>query len=222
MDAQNAEMVWEATEVVNQTANKETPVTDTDTPTTEKIETKDVSKDKDSATRYQISRQKERADKAEKLLAELLQKSKEKQPKFDEENDPDWTKEIDYKIQKGIDEWLRQSLDKLWIKDTLTQIQYEREQEKFFEVVEQSTGKFKDLWIETPNREELIKALDVIDKKGITPEQLIAITKLDSILSSIKKPTFTPWEWGKPNVERPLTQEEINANIYKKHWVFQK
>jgi hypothetical protein len=221
MDAQNAEIVWEATEVVNQTANKEAPVTDTDTPTP-KIETKEVSKDKDSAIRYQISRERERRIEAEKKLAELLAKSKEQQPKFDEVTDPDWTKEIDYKIQKWIDDWVLNALDKLWVKETLTQLQYEREQEKFFEVVEQSTSKFKDLWIDTPSKEELIKTLDVIDKKGITPEQLIAITKLDSILSSIKKPTFTPWDWGKPNVERPLTQEEINANIYKKHWVFQK
>lgn len=221
-----------ATDAVDQMESKPTepsiesvnPPADSEPKVEEKKEEKkeDSSKKKDPEAwmRYQISREREKRVDAENKLKELLERSKEKVPEFNDDNDPNWNKEIEYKIQKQVDERLKESLENLWVKDALQALQYEREQEKFYKLIENSSSKYKELGIEIPTKEETMKMLDTIDKKGITHEQLIAITKLESILSKIKPWSFTPGTGWKPKAERTLTQEEVNANIFKKHKAF--
>ena len=216
MEAQELTALSETT-VVEQT-DKATVVTEP--VKTEPVVTEPAKKDPESSIRYQISRERERRVEAEKKLNELMEKSKQKDPLFTEETDPDWTKEIDYKIQKWIEVGLRESLEKLWVKETLSQIQYERQLDQFNEQIDGVTPKFTELGITMPTKDERLKMLDTIDKKGITPEQLIALTKLDEMLSKIRPQTFTPWEWKKPEGERQLTQAEIFENVFKKTKAF--
>jgi len=109
------------------------------------------------------------------------------------------------------------------LEETLNQLKADKQLDEFFGVVDKSMETFKEFGI-TASREELQSVMNDLDTKGITPEQLIAITKLPDILKAMKTPGgFKPGDGGKANTDaRPKTQEEIQAEIFKKHGVFQR
>lgn len=86
-----------------------TPPADVTPPTTPPA----PAKDDGAATRYQISRERELRVKAEADRAELEKLLKTPKPVFDETTDPDGNKAIDYKIQQGIKDGLKEHVKEL-------------------------------------------------------------------------------------------------------------
>lgn len=159
--------------------------------------------------------------KAEKERAELEKQLRTPAPTFDADSDPDGKKERDYLIQQGIKDGIKDYVKDLGLDSTLEQIQYEREQEAFFKEVEEAVPQFRDLGIEAPSREELKQTLEVLDKKGLTREQLIMLTKSESIIGLLKPKGFAPGEGGKPTeTTAERTPEQRRADLYRAHGAF--
>lgn len=178
-------------------------------------------KDPEAGNRYAISRERELRVKAETRAKELEEALKKGPPQFNAENDPDGTKERDHLIATKAQELVAQQMKELGLEDTLNAIKYEKEQATFFEVVTQAAQEFKTLWIEPPTKDEMKTLLLTIDEKGITPEQVIMLSKAQDIIQRLKPGGFTPWAGGKPNpAETPKTQKEINEEIFKRTWAF--
>lgn len=178
-------------------------------------------KDEGAAMRYQISRERDMRIKAEKERSELEKRIKTPEPTFDDDSDPTGEKLIEYKIQKGIEEKMKSYVKDLGLDETLEKIEYERAQETFFKSIDEVMPQFKALGIEAPSKQELQNTLETIDKKGITREQLILLSKSEHVLGLLKPKWFSPWQWGR--TQQPgaaKSQEEINAEIFARHKVF--
>lgn len=176
-------------------------------------------KDPNAATRYQISVAKTEAARIKAEFEEYKAKQATPAPKFTAEDDPTGEKEIKNIARQEALEAAKQLLKDSWIDEKFSALQYESAQKEFFSVVEAKFDDFKKMWIEPPSRTEMIETLKTIDDLGITPEQLIAITRYDQIMSRLKPGWFTPWEGGKNVTERPKTREELFSKIYAEHGV---
>jgi hypothetical protein len=122
-------------------------------------------KDPAAETRYQTQRFRERAEKAERELETFRNKERSNKPHFDPDDDPDGSKERNWEIESKASQLLDKRLKELGVEDTLTKIQYEKEEQQFFEVVQNEAQKFKDLGIEAPSKEALKQVLTTIDEK---------------------------------------------------------
>jgi len=136
--------------------------------------------------RYQISREREARIKAEKDLQKFQETSKVEKPIFDAETDPDGTKQQEYIAEQKANELFDKKMKELGLEDKLAQIQYEKEEKEFFEVVQNEAEKFKALGIEAPTKEQLKTILTTIDEKGITPEQIILLSQAQNIIQRLK------------------------------------
>lgn len=116
-------------------------------------------------TRYQISRERELRIAAETKLRETLEKSKIPKPVFDADTDPDGTKQQEYLAEQKANEIFEKRMKDLGLEDTLQKIQYEKEQQEFFDIVNNEAEKFKALGIDAPSKEQFQKVLTTIDEK---------------------------------------------------------
>lgn len=115
-----------------------------------------------------------------------MEKSKKQPPVFDADTDPDGTKQQEYIAEQKAAELFEKKMKELGLEDTLKKIQYEKEENEFFEVVKNESEKFKELGIEAPTKEQLKTILTTIDQKGITPEQIILLSQAQSIIQRLK------------------------------------
>ena len=209
----------------NESTDTTATATQTDTNTqTDTQQRADTTADKgqnsnndDASKRWAITREREKRQEIERKYAELEKKLSNPAPKFDENSDPDGTKEIDHRIQTSAEKMLADMMDKLGIKDTLSQIKYEKEQEQFFQVVESRMPELSKLGIETPSREDMLGAMRQLDEHGITPDQLIILSQLEKVMNRLKPGGFAPDTGGKAEPTKELSQKEINDNIFRKH-----
>jgi hypothetical protein len=176
----------------------------------------------ESAMRYQISREREWRQKAEAELRKFQETSKTQKPVFDEDSDPDGSKERRWEAEQIAQELFQKNMKDLGLDEKLSKIQYEKEEKEFFEVVAQESEKFKQFGIEAPTKEQLKTILTTIDQKGITPEQIIMLAQSQKILESLKPAGFVPWNGPKPNTDKPRTEAEIRNEIYAAHGAFWK
>ncbi len=175
--------------------------------------------DPNAATRYQISRAKDETARVKAEFEAYKAKTSAPVQKFTTEEDPTGEKEIKNIARQEALEAAKQLLKDSWVEEKFSALQYENAQKEFFNVVEAKFDDFKKLWIEPPSRTEMIETLKTIDDLGITPEQLIAITRYEQIVSRLKPGWFTPWDGGKNVTERPLSREELFNKIYTEHGV---
>lgn len=174
-------------------------------------------KDPNAATRYQISRAKDETSRIRAEFDEYKAKAATPARKFTSEEDPTGEKEIKNIARQEALDAAKQLLKDSWFEEKFSAFQYESAQKEFFNVVESKFNDFKKLWIEPPSRWEMIETLKTIDDLGITPEELIAITRYDQIVSRLKPGWFSPWDGGKNVTERPLSREELFNKIYSEH-----
>jgi len=201
------------------------PATDVATPDVPKTEPTTPAEPKaktDSTDRYFISKERERRKALEKENAEIKAELKKTKPVFNSENDPDGEEQIKYQVKSEVDELSNSRLND--IKSRLEKMEEEKEAEEFFNRVKEKTSeKFNKYWIEY-TKEELKNSLDILNSKWVLPDQLIMLAKSEEILAKLeasKKPTsFVPWDWAKPNSNRPVTQEEKDEEIFKRFGVF--
>lgn len=118
-----------------------------------------------SQLRYQISRERDLRIAAEKKLQETLENSKKPKPVFDADTDPDGTKQQEYLAEQKANEIFEKRMKDLGLEDTLQKIQYEKEQQEFFNIVNAEAEKFKAMGIEAPSKEQFQKTLTTIDEK---------------------------------------------------------
>ena len=150
------------------------------------------SKDPAAQLRYQISRERDLRIAAEKKLNDTMEQSKKQKPTFDADTDPDGTKQQEYIAEQKAAELFEKKMKELGLEDTLKKIQYEKEENEFFEVVKNESEKFKELGIEAPTKEQLKTILTTIDQKGITPEQIILLSQAKNIIQRLRPGGFTP------------------------------
>lgn len=180
-------------------------------------------KDPNAEMRYHISRERERANQVQKEFDEYKAKTSQPPQKFDATNDPDGTKELDYRAAQKAEEIVQKILKESGIDQKVNELHYKNEQDNFFGVVEKSFDKFKSLGIEPPSRQEMIDVMSTLNEKGVTPEQLIALARFEQITGKLKPTGFSPSDWGKPAISNnaaPKSNEEVFASIYQKHGVF--
>lgn len=176
---------------------------------------KPTNKDPEAESRYQIQRYRTEAEKYKKELEAYKQKELTQKPHFDPEDDPDGSKERSWEVESKAQQLLDKKLKELWLEDTLSKIQYEKEEQQFFEVVNDEAKRFEDLGIKAPTKDQFKELLTTIDEKGITPEQIILLSQAKEIIERLKPGGFTIGAGAKPKVETPKTQAEINEEIYK-------
>lgn len=196
------------------TATTDNTATPSETPA-EKAQKAEKAKDPDAGYRYQISKERERAEKAEARAKELEAQLKTPPPTFTQENDPDGKKERQYEIEKGIKEGMAAYAKELGLGETLEQIQFEREQDKFFSSFEEIKPQFEKLGIDAPSKDEIKTTLEKLDKQGITREQVYLLSKMEKVLSLLKPQGFAPGDGGKPEADgKDLTQRQKWDRIY--------
>jgi len=208
---------WEAWN--NQTAWQEqnpanpNPANPTDKPT---------AKDPQAEMRYQISNAKREAKEAKEELARIKEESGRVKPVFDDETDPDWKKEIEYTAEQRAEQKALEILKKSWLQEKLESIETERYIDNVYnKVAESHSSEFEKYWISKVSRDEVVATMRQIDEQGLTPTQIAMLAKHSEIQAKMKPSAFTPWVGTKSNTwDRPETQAEVNANIYKKFWVF--
>lgn len=214
------EGAWAWSWAWTQSTTTDTTTTTTDTTTNQ---TPATSSDKgiDSATvRYKNMQERIKQEKLEKELNSYKEKESKAPQEFTKENDPDGTKELDYRVEERASKILKETLEKLWLEDKIEEIHQTKRMDDFFKSVESEFPAFEKFGIK-PTRDELQKALLSLDKDGITPLQLIWLAKLPELMNLIKPPSMVPGDWWRTNgQDRVRTQEEINAEIYKANWVF--
>lgn len=206
---------------VNTTTTQTDWTTNTDGQTSSNQTDWTKAKDDWASMRYQISRAKEEAKQYKAELEKMRQAMNEKKPEFNQETDPDGSKEIEYRAQQIAKAEIERTLKEAWINETLQKIQYEKEMDEFTRhvdsVASETLGKF---WIKL-SRDEVVSTMQQLDEKGISPLQIALLAKAQDVISKMKPDAIVPWEWAKANAwDRALTQDEINANIYKQFWVF--
>lgn len=162
------------------TATTEAPKTETTT------QTQAPAKDPAAATRYQITREREKAAAIAKEFEDYKAKMAQPQQKFDPTNDPDGTKEIEAIAERKAMELMEKRFKELGLEEKVAELRYEKEQDQFFSVVESQFDAFKKLGITPPTRAEMLETMTVINEKGITPDQLIAIARHEEIISKLK------------------------------------
>lgn len=145
-----------------------------------------------AAMRYQISRERDARIKAENDLKKFKESSKIEKPTFDAYTDPDGTKQQEYIAEQKANELFDKKMKELGLEDKLAEIQYEKEEKEFFEVVQNEAKKFEALGLTAPTKEQLRTVLTTIDTKGITPEQIILLSQAENILQRLKPGGFTP------------------------------
>lgn len=177
-------------------------------------------KDPEAAKRWAWQRNREQAEKLAKENAQLKAENAKHKPVFDAETDPDGSKERAWDIQQEANRIFEQKMKELGLEDTLSKIQYEKEEAQFFEVVNTEAAKFKQYWIEAPTKEELKTVLTTIDEKGITPEQIILLTKAQQIIERLKPGGFAPGSWAKPQPTEQRTPAQIREALYAQHGAF--
>ena len=94
------------------------------------------------ANRFEFTKARE-AEKYKKLYEEAI-KPKDK-VEFNEETDPDGSKEMDYKIKTESERMVKEQLDKLGLNDKIASIEREREIENFRKGVLDSEKDFEKL-----------------------------------------------------------------------------
>jgi len=206
---------WLADANNNQAQQEQTP------PANPNPADKAPAKDTSAEMRYQISRERELRQKVEADYKKLQESLKAEKPVFDEDTDPDGSKEIKFMAKREADELFEQKLKEYWLKDQLDQIKYEREMDNFHKhvdsVASEQLGKFGI----KVSRDEVVSTMQQIDEKGFTPMQVAMLAKASEIMAKMKPETFAPWDGTKSNAwDRALSQEEVNANIYKQFWAF--
>lgn len=100
-------------------------------------------KDPEAAKRWAWQRNREQAEKLAKENAQLKAENAKHKPVFDAETDPDGSKERAWDIQQEANRIFEQKMKELGLEDTLSKIQYEKEEAQFFEVVNTEAAKFK-------------------------------------------------------------------------------
>lgn len=181
---------------------------------------KQTAKDSGADTRYQIQRYRTEAEAYKKELEAYKQRELQNKPHFDPDEDPDGSKEKNWEIDSRAQQLLDKRLKELGIEDKLSQIQYEKEENQFFEVVNTEAQKFADLGLKAPTKEQLKTVLTTLDQKGITPEQIIILSQTQDILERLKPGGFIPGTGTKAKVETPKSQAEIYEEIYKSTGAF--
>lgn len=78
---------------------------------------------------------------------------------------------------------------------------------------------FEALGVPVPEKSAMLETLKSLEN-GITPDQLIILTQNAHILDRLRNPGFSPGSGGQSTAKTALTQDEINANIYKSAGVF--
>lgn len=100
-------------------------------------------KDQEAAKRWAWQQNRERAEKLAKENAQLKAENAKHKPVFDAETDPDGSKERAWDIQQEANRIFETKMKELGLEDTLSKIQYEKEEAQFFEVVNTEAAKFK-------------------------------------------------------------------------------
>lgn len=176
--------------------------------------------DPEAARRWAWQQNRERAEKLAKENAQLKAENAKNKPVFDADSDPDGSKERAWDIQQEANRIFETKMKELGLEDTLSKIQYEKEEAQFFEVVNTEAAKFKQYWIDAPTKEELKTVLTTIDEKGITPEQIILLTKAQQIIERLKPGGFAPGSWAKPQPTEQRTPAQIREALYAQHGAF--
>lgn len=199
-----------------QTANNQTNP-ETTNANNDKVTTKDAW----AEIRYQISRERELRKQAEARAKELEEKLNTPAPKFDTDTDPDGSKEIEYRAREIARKEYEEMMKKSWLDEKLQKIQYEQEIDNFSKHVDSVASEtFWKFWIKV-SKDEIVSTMQQLDEKWITPLQIALLAKAQDVIAKMKPDTISPWEWSKANAwNRQLSQEEINANIYKQFWAF--
>lgn len=118
-----------------------------------------------AAMRYQISRERDARIKAEQDLKRFQESSKIEKPVFDADTDPDGTKQQAFIAEQKANELFDKKMKELGLEDKLAEIQYEKEEKEFFEVVQNEAKKFEALGLTAPTKEQLRTVLTTIDTK---------------------------------------------------------
>lgn len=190
----------------------------TDPSTTDVKDTPATKSDTDAANRYAISRAREaEAAKWQKKYDDLVAQGKAKKPDFNDETDPDGSKEVEYLAEQKAEAALNRKLEELGLTDKIENIQRERQQDEFFKKVDTASESFKALGIEV-NKDAIKQSLLTLETQGVTPEQLILLAHGKELLAKMTPAPqgFTPGK-GQPaqqQREAPKSNSEIFDRIY--------
>jgi len=210
--------------ITTDTNNEGTTTEETTTDTNTERNTPDttVKETTPAETRYQISRERKMRKKIENELNEYKEKMKNQTPKFDDENDPDWINEIKYNAREEAKQVYEEMIKKSWLNEKLEKIENDKYiNDTYHSVNTTVVDKFWKFGINL-SKKEMQETMQQIDESGFTSLQIAMLSKADEIMEKMKPWTFTPWIWNKIDNawDKTMTQEEINANIYKKYWTF--
>lgn len=211
---------WAWTQENNQTAWQDSTPWQQNTPNPSN-DSKPTSKDPWAEMRYQISRAKENEAKAMQRVKELEEKLKTPKPEFNQDTDPDGSKEIEYRAKEIADKSVKEMLEKLWLDDKIAKLEYEKQMDNFYKHIDSvASEELWKFWIKL-TRDEAVNVMQQIEEKWFTPLQVAILAKWTELLAKLKPESMIPWDGQKPDIWwRALTQEEINEKIFREHWMF--
>lgn len=167
------------------------------------------------AARYQFQQARE----LEKLQKKAATPAVEK-PVFNEENDPDGSKEMEYRAKAEAEKVYAENAKSL--EERLEAAERRQAIEDLRRDLSSDSKDFEKIWI-TINTEAAINVLHEIEKAGgLTPRQLNILAHSEQLMKSAlpKKTMPAPGEGGvvKPT-EAPKTRREAFDAIWAAHWM---